>query len=54
MFPLSAPHCFTGHKNNATIEFFFKRVNATVLMKPLNLTALGINVRFHAVPGSPK
>ena len=54
MFPLSAPHCFTGHQNNATIEFFFKRVNATVLMKPFNLTALGINVRFHAVPGSPK
>jgi hypothetical protein len=25
MFPLSAPRCLTGHKNNATIEFFFKR-----------------------------
>jgi hypothetical protein len=45
---------FTGHKNNATIEFFFKRVNATVLIKPFNLTALGINVRFHAVPRSTK
>jgi hypothetical protein len=25
-----------------------------VLIKPFNLTALGINVRFHAVPRSPK
>jgi hypothetical protein len=31
-----------------------QKVNATVLIKPFNLTALGINVRFHAVPGSPK
>ena len=47
MFPLSAPHCFTGYKKNATIEFFCKRMNTTVLIKPFNLTALAINVRFH-------
>jgi hypothetical protein len=41
MFPLSVPHCFTGYKNNATIEFFCKRMNATVLIKPFNLTAIG-------------
>ena len=44
---LSGRHCFAGHKNNVTIEFFCKRVNATVLIKPFNLTALVINVRFH-------
>jgi CheY-like chemotaxis protein len=31
---------FTGHKNNAAIEFFFKRVNATVLIKPFKLNVL--------------
>jgi DNA-binding NtrC family response regulator len=31
---------FTGHRNNAAIEFFFRRVNATVLIKPFKLTAL--------------
>jgi DNA-binding NtrC family response regulator len=31
---------FTGHRNNPTIEFFFKRVNATVLIKPFSLAAL--------------
>jgi CheY-like chemotaxis protein len=31
---------FTGHKNNPAIEFFFRRVNATVLFKPFKLTAL--------------
>jgi DNA-binding response OmpR family regulator len=31
---------FTGHRNNPTIEFFFKRVNATVLIKPFSLRAL--------------
>jgi CheY-like chemotaxis protein len=31
---------FTGHKNNPTIEFFFRRVNATVLFKPFKLAAL--------------
>ena len=25
---------FTGHRNNPAIEFFFRRVNATVLIKP--------------------
>jgi DNA-binding NtrC family response regulator len=31
---------FTGHKNNPAIEFFFRRVNATVLIKPFKLQAL--------------
>jgi DNA-binding response OmpR family regulator len=31
---------FTGHRNNPAIEFFFKRVNATVLMKPFSLRVL--------------
>ena len=31
---------FTGHKNNPAIEFFFRRVNATVLIKPFKLAAL--------------
>ena len=31
---------FTGHKNNPAIEFFFRRVNATVLFKPFKLAAL--------------
>ena len=31
---------FTGHRNNPAIEFFFKRVKATVLMKPFSLSAL--------------
>jgi CheY-like chemotaxis protein len=31
---------FTGHRNNPAIEFFFRRVNATVLIKPFKLTAL--------------
>lgn len=31
---------FTGHQNNPRIEFFFKRVNATVLRKPFRLTEL--------------
>lgn len=31
---------FTGHKNNPQLEFFFKRVNATVLSKPFKLSAL--------------
>jgi len=31
---------FTGHQNNGPIEFFFRRVNATVLRKPFNLAAL--------------
>lgn len=31
---------FTGHRNDPAIEFFFKRVNATVLIKPFKLNAL--------------
>lgn len=31
---------FTGHKNEPTVEFFFNRVNATVLAKPFKLCAL--------------
>jgi CheY-like chemotaxis protein len=31
---------FTGHKNNPAIEFFFRRVNATVLFKPFKLATL--------------
>jgi CheY-like chemotaxis protein len=31
---------FTGHRNNPVIEFFFKRVKATVLIKPFSLRAL--------------
>ena len=31
---------FTGHRNNPAIEFFFKRVNATVLIKPFKLDVL--------------
>ena len=30
----------TGYPNNPAIEFFFKRVNATVLVKPFKLAAL--------------
>jgi len=36
---------FTGHKNNPAIEFFFRRVNATVLFKPFKLTALDSAIR---------
>ena len=31
---------FTGHKHNSPLEFFFRRVNATVLYKPFKLGAL--------------
>ena len=31
---------FTGYPNNPAIEFFFKRVNATVLLKPFKLKEL--------------
>ncbi len=31
---------FTGHRSNPSIEFFFQRVNATVLIKPFKLSAL--------------
>ena len=36
---------FTGHRNNPAIEFFFKRVNATVLIKPFKLSALDSTMR---------
>ena len=36
---------FTGHKNNPAIDFFFRRVNATVLFKPFKLSALGSAIR---------
>ena len=36
---------FTGHKNNPAIDFFFQRVNATVLFKPFKLSALGSAIR---------
>jgi CheY-like chemotaxis protein len=31
---------FTGHRNNPALEFFFQRVNATVIIKPFKLKAL--------------
>jgi CheY-like chemotaxis protein len=31
---------FTGHQNNPAINFFFRRVNATVLNKPFHLAEL--------------
>ena len=36
---------FTGHRNNPGLEFFFKRVNATVLIKPFQLSALDSTIR---------
>jgi response regulator RpfG family c-di-GMP phosphodiesterase len=36
---------FTGHRNNSAIEFFFQRVNATVLIKPFSLKALDSTIR---------
>ena len=36
---------FTGHRNNPAIEFFFKRVNATGLIKPFELKALDSTIR---------
>jgi DNA-binding NtrC family response regulator len=36
---------FTGHRNNPRIEFFFKRVKATFLIKPFRLAALDSVVR---------
>jgi CheY-like chemotaxis protein len=35
---------FTGHQNNPAIEFFFQRVNATVLRKPFKLAALDATI----------
>ena len=31
---------FTGHKNNPPIDFFFRRIKATVLFKPFKLSEL--------------
>jgi len=36
---------FTGHQNKPEIEFFFKRVNATVLRKPFQLSALDATMK---------
>ena len=36
---------FTGHQNNPAINFFFKRVKATVLIKPFRLDALDLAIR---------
>ena len=36
---------FTGHKNNPRIDFFFRRVHATVLFKPFALSALDAAIR---------
>jgi CheY-like chemotaxis protein len=36
---------FTGHQNDPKIEFFFQRVNATVLIKPFKLEALDLAIR---------
>ena len=36
---------FTGHKNNPRIDFFFRRVHATVLFKPFCLSALDAAIR---------
>ena len=40
--PATAPRFifFTGHRNAPAIDFFFKRVNATALIKPFTLSAL--------------
>jgi CheY-like chemotaxis protein len=35
---------FTGHQNNSAIEFFFKRVKATVLIKPFKLAELDAKI----------
>ena len=36
---------FTGHQNNPAINFFFRRVNATVLIKPFKLKELDSAIR---------
>ncbi|HEY6070000.1 MAG TPA: response regulator [Chthoniobacterales bacterium] len=33
---------FTGHKNNPTLEYFFRRINARVLYKPFKLSGLEV------------
>ena len=36
---------FTGHRNNPAIEFFFERANATVFVKPFELSALDATIQ---------
>jgi CheY-like chemotaxis protein len=36
---------FTGHKNNPSLEFFFRRVHARVLYKPFKLSELEAAIR---------
>jgi len=36
---------FTGHQNSPALQFFFRRVNATVLMKPFHLAELDSAMR---------
>jgi hypothetical protein len=36
---------FTGHRNNPAIEFFFQRLNATVIIKPFTLKTLDSTIR---------
>ena len=36
---------FTGHKNNPSLEFFFRRVHARVLYKPFKLSELESAIR---------
>ena len=35
---------FTGHRNNPALEYFFNRVNATVLIKPFQLKELDATI----------
>jgi len=35
---------FTGHQNNPALEYFFSRVNATVLIKPFQLKELDTTI----------
>ena len=46
MRPATAPRFifFTGHRNNPAIEFFFQRINATVLIKPFKLKELDATI----------
>jgi CheY-like chemotaxis protein len=45
--PAAARHFifFTGHQQNPALEFFFRRVNATVLFKPFKFAALDAAIR---------
>ena len=43
---------FTGHQNNPAINFFFRRVNAVVLLKPFHLTEL--DSAIHSVSLKPR